>query len=91
MISYNALTHYYRIKLEKIYKLARTSDGNFNYTNEQKNIIKIIKQIKDMLAEYTIVLGEKYEEEINKNELSKEEVESFITWDDVIKIRDHMP
>ena len=32
-----------------------------------------------MLAEYTIVLGDKYEEERNKNKLSKEELESFMT------------
>ena len=31
-----------------------------------------------MLAEQTIALGDKYEEEINKNELSKEELESFM-------------
>ena len=90
-ISCNAFTHYYIIELEKIYKSARTSDGNFNYTNEPKNIIKIIKPIKDMLAEYTIVLGDKYEEKRNKNELSKVELESFITWDNVIKMRDNMP
>ena len=37
-ISCNALTHYSRIELEKIYKSARKLDGNFHYTNEQKNI-----------------------------------------------------
>ena len=45
----------------------------------KNNIIKIIKSIKGMFAEYTIVLGDKYEEEINKNELTKEELESFMT------------
>ena len=35
-ISFNALTHYYRRELEKIYQSARTFDGYFNYTNEQK-------------------------------------------------------
>ena len=35
-ISCNALTNYYRIELEKIYSSAKTPDGNFNYTNEQK-------------------------------------------------------
>ena len=34
-----------------------------------------------MLTKYTIELGDKYEEERNKNELSKEELESFMTWD----------
>ena len=44
-----------------------------------------------MLAERTIVFGDKYEVEINKNELTKEELESFMTWDDVIKMRDNIP
>ena len=70
-ISCNALTHYYRKELEKIYQSARTSDGNFNYTNEQKNIIKIIKPIQDMLTKRTLELRDKYEEERNKNELGK--------------------
>ena len=39
-ISFYALTHYYRIELEKIYQSAKKLDGIFNYTNEQKNIIK---------------------------------------------------
>ena len=38
-ISCNALTNYYRIELEKIYH-SKILDGNFNYTNEQNNIIK---------------------------------------------------
>ena len=71
-ISCNVLTHYYRIELEKIYKSAKTSDGNFHYTNEQKNIIKIIKPIEDMLLKFTIELSDKYEEERNKNEIGKE-------------------
>ena len=90
-ISYNALTFYYKIELDKIYKSARTFDGNFNYTNKQKNIIQIIKPIKDMLAERTIVFGDKYEEGRNKNEISKEELEAFMTWDNVIKMRDNIP
>ena len=90
-ISCNALTHYYRIELEKIYKSARKLDGNFYYTNEQKNIIKIIKPIRDMLIKLTIELSNKYEEERNKNELTKKELESFMTCDDVIKMRDNMP
>ena len=85
-ISCNALTYYYRKELEKIYQSARTSDGNFNYTNEQKNIIKIIKPIKDMLTKRTLELRDTYEEERNKNELGKEELEAFMTWDDVIKM-----
>ena len=72
-ISCNALTYYYRKELEKIYQSARTFNGNFNYTNEQQNIIKIIKPIKDMLTERTLALRDKYEEEINKNELTKVE------------------
>ena len=32
-ISCNALTHYYRIELKKIYKSKRKLHGNFNYTN----------------------------------------------------------
>ena len=96
-ISCNALTNYYRIELEKIYQSAqrasssKDSNGNFNYINEQKNIIKIIKPIKDMLTKYTIELGDKYEEERNKNELSEEELKSFMTWDEVIQMRDNMP
>ena len=90
-ISCKALTNYYRIELEKIYQSAKTLDDIFNYTNEQKNIIKQIKPIKDMLTEQIIILGEKYEEERNKNELTKEELDSFMTWDDVIKIRDNIP
>ena len=43
-----------------------------------------------MLAEWTIVLGNKYEEEKNKNELSKEELESIMTWDYVIKMKDNI-
>ena len=44
-----------------------------------------------MLAERTIALSDKYEEERNKNELSKEEFESFMILDDVIKMRDNIP
>ena len=73
-ISCNALMHYYRIELEKTYKSARTSDGNFHYINEQKNIIKIIKPIRDMLIKLTIELRDKYEEERNKNKLTKNEL-----------------
>ena len=54
------------------------------------SIIKIIKPIKDMLPERTIAFGDKYEEKRNKNELSKEELESFMKWDDVIKMRDNL-
>ena len=78
-ISCNALTNYYRIELEKIYQSAQSassakdSDGNFNYTNEQKDIIKNIKPIKDMLTKCTIKLGDKYEEERNKNTLTEEQ------------------
>ena len=43
-ISRNALTYYYRIELEKIYQSARILDGNFNFTNEQKHIIKFLNQ-----------------------------------------------
>ena len=70
-ISCNALTYYYRIEWEIIYKSVRTLDGNFNYTNEQKSIIKIIKPIKDILTERTLVLHDKYEEERNKMNLLK--------------------
>ena len=86
----NALTHYYRIELENIYQSAQTPAGNYVYTNEQEQMIKIIKLIKDMLTERIIALCDKYEEERNKNELSKEELESFMTWDDVIKMRDNL-
>ena len=44
-----------------------------------------------MLTERKIVLNDKYEEDRNKNELTKEELESFMTWDDVIKMRDNIP
>ena len=81
-VSCNALTYYYRIELEKIYSSAKTqggllsnspdSDGNFNYTNEQKHIIKNIKPINDMLTKLTIELGDKYEAERNKNTLTEE-------------------
>ena len=73
------LTYHYRIELDKIYKSARTLDGNFNYTTQQNNIIKIIKPNKDMLTKRTLELRDKYEEEINKNELNKEELEAFMT------------
>ena len=78
-ISCNALMHYYRIELEKIYKSARTLDGNFNYINKQKNFIKVIKPIRDMLIKLTIELDNKYEEERNKNEIDKERSEAFMT------------
>ena len=90
-ISCNALTYYSRIELEKIYSSAKDSDGNFNYTNEQRDIIKNIKPIKDMLTKCTIELGNKYEEERNKNELTEEELKSFMTWNEVIQMRDNMP
>ena len=64
--------NYYRIELEKIYNSARTLDGNFNYTNKQKNLIKVIKPIRDMLNKLTIELNNKYEDERNKNEIDKE-------------------
>ena len=44
-----------------------------------------------MLTKRTIALLDTYEEERNKNELSKEELESFMTWDDIIKMRDNIP
>ena len=43
-----------------------------------------------MLIERTLALRDKYVEERNKNELTKKELESFITWDDVIKMRDNI-
>ena len=72
-MSCNALTYYYRIELESIYSSAKDSDGNFNYTNEQKDMIKNIKPIKDMITKLTIELGDKYEEERNKNTLTEEQ------------------
>ena len=51
-------------------------------------MIKNIKQIKDMLTKCTIELGDKYEEERNKNELTEEELKSFMTWNEVIQLRD---
>ena len=44
-----------------------------------------------MLAERTIELNDKYEEERNKNKLTKEEFEGFMTWNNVIKMRDNIP
>ena len=44
-----------------------------------------------MLTKCTIELGDKYEEEQNKNELSEEELKSFITWYEVIQMRDINP
>ena len=43
-----------------------------------------------MLIKLTIELSNKYEEERNKNDLTKKELESFMTWDDVIKMKDNM-
>ena len=40
-----------------------------------------------MLTKRTLELHDKYEEERNKNELTKNELESFMTWDDVNKMR----
>ena len=90
-ISCNALTNYYKIILEKIYSSAKDSDSNFNYINEQKDIIKNIKPIKDRLTKCTIELGDKYEEERNKNKLTEEHKKSFISWNKVIQLRDNMP
>ena len=45
-LSCNALTNYYRIELEKIYLSAKTLDGNFNYTNKHKNIIRLLNPYK---------------------------------------------
>ena len=44
-----------------------------------------------MLAEQTIALSDKYEDEKNKNELTIEELESFMTWDVDIKMRNNIP
>ena len=43
-----------------------------------------------MLTKRTLELRDKYEEERNKNELSKEELEAFMTWDDFIKMIDNL-
>ena len=59
-------------------------DGNFNYTSKQKNIFKNNKPIKDMLTKCTIKLGDKYEEERCKTELTEEKLKSFMTWNEVI-------
>ena len=44
-----------------------------------------------MFTKYTIELGDKYEEEQNKNELTEKKLKSFMTWNEVIKLRDSMP
>ena len=44
-----------------------------------------------MLTKRTIELGDIYEEEWNKNELTEEQKKSFITWNEVIQMRDNMP
>ena len=43
-----------------------------------------------MLTTRTLELRDKYEKERNKNELSKEALESFMTSDDIIKMRDNI-
>ena len=67
IISCNALTNYYRIELEKIYKSAKDLNRNFNYTSKHNYIIQNIGPIKDMLTKCTIEFGDKYEEERYKH------------------------
>ena len=44
-----------------------------------------------MLNKCTIELGDKYEKERNKNELTVEELKSFMTWNEVFQMRNNIP